>query len=297
MKKHSFLKFFIFLTVLFFYSCERKLERENVEIAWGIRLDDYSKENYSQIQKDISQFDAKTLWIEIPVSQAKNSDSIFVPIIDSIFLIRLQNAINFFPKSLTLNLSFVQKEGINFHIGNAEIWLQNYSVLLEKTIKNFGQKSDWISLATDFAQTENLHFQWKKIFSSIKKSTKAKIFYTARLTQISKLELWENSDAIGVSYEYVHNEKWKPFARKWNKKASEIAVNYKIPILISQANIISEDKVLQFKNELRFWDKDLKLVQICFNNISQKTVLSEEITPFSLKEEKEFYEFLKKYSD
>ena len=65
---------------------------------------------------------------------------------------------------------------------------------------------------------------------------------------------------------------------------------------VSHANVIGEEKTLQFKNKTRFWDAEVAVSGIVLNTIFGQSILSDTSRYFGAKQDAELQAYLKDYT-
>ncbi len=106
---------------------------------------------------------------------------------------------------------------------------------------------------------------------------------------------WNTPDAIGVVYLPPEPDEIKPHFREINQHLSTLLQRHQKPVYILQSNLVGDEKLIVFKNQLRFWNDAVDLQGIVLNSLYCHISLSDSTSPFSLKGDQAFGTYLKTY--
>ena len=87
----------------------------------------------------------------------------------------------------------------------------------------------------------------------------------------------------------------KPHFREVNQELSILLKKHQKPALIVHSNLLGEQQLLLFKNQLRFWDEDIDLMGIVLNSLYCELSLADTSTYFALGHNDDFQSFLQNY--
>ncbi|MCS7074224.1 MAG: hypothetical protein NZ108_07140, partial [Bacteroidia bacterium] len=148
----------------------------------------------------------------------------------------------------------------------------------------------WIG--NDYQAVEGEEFFWKTITDSIRFNyPKLRIGYTARTSRIEKFKSWQYFDVIGIQYEIPPDRNYKQQAKIHHLQISKIADSLQKDLWITNLNLLEQDKLLQCKNALRFWQPK-PLNGLIVNSIYPISPLTDTLTRFGLEKRTDVIEYL-----
>lgn len=87
----------------------------------------------------------------------------------------------------------------------------------------------------------------------------------------------------------------KAYARQWHTQASALARQSGQPVFLAQTNLLGENRLLQLKNHLRFWPRDVELKGLVLNTIYPTPSVLDSSSQFGLAHERELIAWLRGY--
>ena len=105
----------------------------------------------------------------------------------------------------------------------------------------------------------------------------------------------ETPDIIGIRYHQSPDESLIPFYRKTNQMISQKLIQWQKPGMIVQSNLLGEEKVKQFRYQLRYWDEKADIRGMILNSLYCRLSLTENESFFALGEDAAFQKYLKQY--
>ena len=124
---------------------------------------------------------------------------------------------------------------------------------------------------------------------------KGEIIYALFPYQFEKMDDWETPDLIGIRYHEATDEDLRNYYYQLNRKLGSQLKKHKKDLFISQSNLMGDNKLDMFKNQLRFWDQALKVNGIVLNSLSCRVSLEDEDSFFALGEDDAFKDYLSTY--
>ena len=106
---------------------------------------------------------------------------------------------------------------------------------------------------------------------------------------------WDTPDAVGILYLPPGNQVIKPYFRDINQRLSPLFIYHQKPLYILQSNLVGDEKLLVFKNQLRFWEPEVDVQGIVLNSLYCHVSLIDSVTPFSLANDRAFGTYLQEY--
>ena len=126
---------------------------------------------------------------------------------------------------------------------------------------------------------------------------KGQIVYAMFPYQFDELNDWTTPDRIGVRYHESPEEDLRKYYFKINRAMSKHLSKHEKEVFIAQSNLMGEDKLEIFKNQLRFWENEVELSGIVLNSLNCKMALTDTGAFFALGEDDAFKDFLRNYLD
>jgi hypothetical protein len=137
---------------------------------------------------------------------------------------------------------------------------------------------------------------WAALVGKLDSLTSAPKYYASHPDEALRLPIWPAFDGIAISYRPPSDSNWKRACRVWHTQLSHLADSLQKPILQSHANLIGDDKVVQFKNRLRFWAPNVVLKGLVLNSIYSVSVFSDQrVDYFSFVQDEAMLETLRAY--
>jgi hypothetical protein len=103
---------------------------------------------------------------------------------------------------------------------------------------------------------------------------------------------WPSGQVIGIINDAPADLAYKPYFRRRNRALSQKALATGSPLLILQSNLYGNDRLLLFKNQLRFWHEEVELLGITVNSLYCHNALAEPSPRYGLQAEQELKAYL-----
>lgn len=291
----------ILLLTLTLLSCgSPHLEKSKIPLLWGCRLDDETTQQ--DLQRNIDEIksqDLHDLLIEIPIHAS--SQPPFYPAIDSIFFHQIAE---FAPLLKAENIQYhlcltpynIHKLFPTGRIEEPTDWFFSFARTLDSLLARCGEAGpERVIIGSNLFHAEAYPEGWKKLFERIRFRYKVKISYGASISRASEISFWSASDELCLSYPPSPEENPKPFCRKHNLNAADLADSLKKPVFIFRANLVGPTKKRLFENRLRFWPEETKILGLTLNSLYPRIACLDTSSYFKLNEDQEFWEFWEEY--
>lgn len=273
------------------------LERQSVPIHWGIRLDHSTSpfelhDNFEQL----SEGDA--LLVEIPL----HADSAGLPVISipsSIF----QDLAGMAAKkqvdlSLALSTSHPRElfpEEVKWEVGQ---WFEAYRLELNGLLQAFdSHPPKRLILGNDWSNVEIEAEAWTELMADLRKRHPELRLGYGKLGGEAHPTWWNACDFLAVEYPALADPNPKPRAMKLNPNIGETALSLDKPILIYRANLMGPYKTISLKNQLRFWQEEVKLEGLFINSLYARIPPLDSTSYFGLQEAPDLLEFIRDYRE
>jgi hypothetical protein len=265
--------------------CGGPLEKEHIPVLWSARLGGGSAD-MQVLGKEfiaIRQNNIGAPAIELLV-QADTATGL--PKINRLSLVYLSRLLPLLqgkdiPYTLILTHNFLHPLFLNAP-PPAELWFSQYLRELQQLCKERLQSypPQNLVLGSHFWAVEKEKKHWQGLIDSLKFYFSGKIGYATVPEAIPLIQFWEKLDFIGIHHPGGIRGEEKKFAQKWHPIITQIALRNQKPLMITQANLIGPDKLLQLQNRLRFWGNNVAFVGITINNIAPQTALSDTFAEY-----------------
>jgi hypothetical protein len=103
---------------------------------------------------------------------------------------------------------------------------------------------------------------------------------------------WTGSYELAIINDAPPDEMYKAHFRQVNRALSAKALEYNKTLFIAQTNILGDNKLLLYKNQLRFWDDAVQVEGLIINSLYCQSSLADSTTRFGLARDKELLEYL-----
>jgi hypothetical protein len=285
------------LSFSLFWSCQPKLERDNIPVWAGITLE----EDNCQIESIDSRMDIINDWglsglsVEIPleVNPGSLSGSFKYyenhPIDTLILLIQrmeipyslafdLRNPRSTPLKSIDWKKQFTQISGLLLRTAN---YPPNQIIFMGELVDPHLPPT----LLSNFVAQIKVDFE----------PFQGEITYAYFPEVINDSIDFQTPDLIGIRYHQAPEEELIPFYRKTNQAISQKLIEWQKPGVVVQTNLLGEDKDDQFRYQLRYWDEKAEIRGMFLNTLYCELSLTEKGSFFGLGEDEAFQTYLKQY--
>ncbi len=177
-------------------------------------------------------------------------------------------------------------------------WFAHYYFELDRVLeRTTGYPLQRLIIGNEFKELERRPpHEWRHLTDSLRALSKAKLVYSTTPERVRNVNIWPLLDEIGIAYLPVADGSLKRAHRAWHEDISELVRTYDRPVYISHANVIGDDKLLQFKNKTRFWDEEVRVNGINLNTVYGTTVLSDTSKYFGWQSSPDALEYLESYT-
>ena len=279
------------------YSCSQTLERQNIPLVGGIKID--STCHIAKIANELDlghQFGIEEWMFEIGFvmdSMRTKSNDIHASLnqIDTLTQILKEHSTLY---SIAFNLENPRdypKETVNI-----EHYLKRTSAFLAH-MKNFPPNRIVL-------MGELINPAWTKgrINGFIEELRANSLENTSIVCavfpyQLDDLEAINSADWFGIRYHEPPEEELRPFFLKTNRNLSKWLLQHGKKTMIVQTNLIGERKQELFMNQLRFWDEGIELKGVVLNSLYCTFSIRDTSSYFALGKEEHFLQYLRAYGD
>lgn len=294
MKQLHFIIFAFTLLGLCFLStgCEVKLERENIPLWLGIQLEtdtSCTEDSWLANQQLQSLYPVKGWTIEVPIFLPENDSS--TPRIPETSAILI---------SLNRLASLSSQSCLHFSMQNPyrllsdQIAIDTYISLIHGILDTLPFSPDKIMFSGFWIQEKELQQTLLSHFPTWQKAHVSSRFYLAGRynTLISGIVDWNGSHDIAIINDAPPDEIFKAHFRKVNQALGAKALEHNKAIFIAQTNILGDNKLLLYKNQLRFWDEAVQVEGLTINSLYCQSSLADSSTRFGLARARELLGYL-----
>lgn len=290
MRKLSLLIGFLGL-IIAFSGCETPhMERQNVPVIFGMRLDGGTTEtdvdgNYVWL-KDQGYHD---LMVEIPLRATL--DTPWTPFVDSLQLAQvsvLASKAHTYGFQLHLALmSNNQREAFPEHSTFVyERWFRSLELIGHAVLNACGPwQPERLIIGENLSTAESYAKQWKQVFENLREQWKISVSYCSYSNRETADALWAVSDEICLSYSASVSSNPIPFCRNQNLRISALADSLNKPVFIARANLLGREPENLFNYRLRYWQEGIQLNGICLNSIYSKIGPRDSTSYYALMDE------------
>jgi hypothetical protein len=106
---------------------------------------------------------------------------------------------------------------------------------------------------------------------------------------------WDTPDLVGIRHEAPPDQDYRAWFRETHRRLSLLLVTHRKPAIIVESNLIGEDALLLFRNELRFWQDSVDLRGISINTLYCRMALTDTTSYFGLGHDMKFQHYLRDY--
>lgn len=278
----------LLVLMLLLSACTPTLEREDVPVSFSLRLD--SRIEFPVLATDfatVRQAGARTVYLEMMLEQNPETR---LPKFNRTALVQLPQVLALAKEhQLQVGLIVAHSEIFPLFPGDSAgcpvpAWFAKYRTELADMLGRCqGTALQRIVIGTEFGPVEGETAQWDSLLAWVRTQTPAPLVYTRFVGSLSHPpDLWRRVDEIGLAYEAAPDGNTKRACRDWNTRAGALAREMGKPVFISGANLLMQEKDLQFQNRLRFWEEDVRLSGLNINCIYTVTALTDTSQYFAL---------------
>ena len=284
---------FAVIGVLYFCSgCEVKLEREGIPLWLGIQLEtdtSCSADSWLANQQLNEQYQPQGWTLEIPIFLPENDSSPFRIPSTSEILFSFDRL-----KSLSSQSCLHFSMQNPFRLRTDQITLEGYTSTIDSVLHTLASSPDKIMLSGFWVQDAIFQEKLLTRFPDWKKRHPASRFYLAarHTTLLSQAIDWTGSYELAIINDAPPDEMYKAHFRQVNRALSAKAFEYNKTLFIAQTNILGDNKLLLYKNQLRFWDDAVQVEGLIINSLYCQSSLADSTTRFGLARDKELLEYL-----
>ena len=292
--KHAYL-LLIVLPLLLIGCMAPQLEREDVPVHWGIRLDNA---DHPQIFSENFAYTGPStpLLVEIPVS----ADSNGLPIISHAGLTSLAgkaqqaNA----PLTIALTTTFSKELFPKGEVQDKKAWFEAYRQEIADIVDIFGPgPPNRLILGNDWKAVEQEEEQWISLLQSLRSQHPGISFGYGTLAE-ENVPTWVNHcDFLAIEYPALADPNPKRRAMELNPMIAAKAQESELPLLIYRANLMGPFKAIALKNQLRFWPEEMDLTGIFINSLYPRIAPLDTTSYFGLHTSPDLLDFLKEYRE
>lgn len=295
-------------------SCTPNLEREDIPIIPGIRLNHYpygpeesptiraeaEAQVHQQNEAAFAEWELTDLLIDVPLDYDSITQG---PMLDSLTLQALDRALAHYPEQAgQLHLALTSDNpGELFRARTRPLdlaWchqLDSCMQLVEELSEAAGFTVKRMIIGNNWEPFEAYLDGRARVYDLHHARSSVRLAYGIDITRLDSIESLAEMDELALGYPPQPTLAPKPFCRKWNKKASEKAQMAGLPIFIFQGNILEVQSRYAFENRLRFWSDEVEVEGLTLNSIYTASSLSEGESYFGLTDEAGFLAALEKY--
>jgi hypothetical protein len=276
----------IVLMVLLLAACGDMHEAKGVRLAMGLRLDEQVADNARANDLEASQkLGLSVFQLEIPLEADIKTG---LPQLNRVAKAELTKLL---PELKRRNCAYaLMIPHLNQHqlfrgdtIPNPLAWFRAYQrelkSLFEQQIPNDNHPL-WIVLGQDIQPYEKQDSLWATTASLVRGYGVKQVLYSALPARVGQIRFWKSMDAIGIRYLREDLDQPKAYARLMHPKLDSIADRLGKPVFITSANLLGPEKLLQYRNLLRFWPKN-RLKILVFNTIYAFSPLSDSQSQYA----------------
>lgn len=286
-----------FLLALTCLACTtRSLERPDVPIVWGMRLNEPA--DASELSPNLAKLRElvmRSLVIELPLK----ADSAGLPRITVDAPGEIVGLMGRFKVRLHLAICNTNEEEL-FPIGrpaNPALWFQTLRAEIHRNLEVLETyPPDRVIIGGDMLQVGYAVDEWRNLLAGLRVDFPGILFSVGGRTEfLDSSGLGALSDELCIDYPPMAGEELKAECRVENQHISDLAGKTSKPVFMYRANIIGETPLIQFKNRLRFWPDETQVSGICINTIYPKVPARDDHTYYGLADDADLLSYLQAY--
>jgi hypothetical protein len=134
---------------------------------------------------------------------------------------------------------------------------------------------------------------WEFLVNNIRKiAPKQKLGYALQLFNVTQFQYWHLFDEISIIYEIPPEQNYKSIALQIHPQICKLADSLNKPIAIRASNLLEKDKLLQLKNQLRFWKGNTTVIAVHLNTIYDTPSVLDSETRFGIAKDTSLINFI-----
>ncbi len=287
----------LMLTLVVVSACAPpQLERPDVPIAWGMRLN--APEDAAEINPNLAKMRElvlRNLVLELPLV----ADTTGLPKAKVDAPRELGGLLSTYRVHLQLAFCNNNEQEL-FPIGkplDPGAWFAQLGREIKRNLDLLPlTPPDRVIVGGDLLQVANETERWRELLDGLRTSyPKTSFSIGGRTTLLAQSELGALSDEITIDYLPMAGDELKAACRAENQRINALTSKYKKPLYIYRANIIGPDALLQVKNRLRFWPAEMKFNGLCINSLYAKIAARDDHTYYGLADDADVLAYLEEY--
>lgn len=272
-------------------ACTPPLERPAVPLLAGIRIPDGCSDAVMEENIRAYQDWGFEGWV---IGISLDPGGHFLTDIDSIFPVELRNHLPQQPYSLALEL----EAPLAAHSANKPTSesLAALLPLFEQIELSPPQRlifmGEFVHSAAARAAVGAFLPELKRHFPSFQ----GDIVFAAAPAWLDESFDWKTPDLIGIRHQAPPDLDYRPWFRETHQRLSRLLIDHQKPALIVESNLIGEEALLLFRNELRFWNDSVDLRGIVINTLYCRMALTDTSSYFGLGRDVKLQRYLQEYT-
>ena len=276
--------------------CTPRLERANVPLLAGMRLDAGCSE--AVFSENIKAFADAGLgewlvaFVAYPEDEPAQAWAAFeTQLIDSLLpLLQQQN------QTYSLSFELLAPISPTLPLPAPDEWLSGMIPLLVKTQYFPPRRLVFMGAFVESAPArEALRASLAEIRAGSSPVFRGEIVYAAAPDLLDASFDWETPDLIGIRHRAPPDLDYRAYFRKTHQRLSRLLLAHQKPAIIVESNLIGEDHLLLFRNQLRFWNDSVDLRGIALNTLYCRMALTDSYSHFALAGQRELQRYLREY--
>lgn len=291
------LSVFVGLVIWLLIGCGAKpLERQGVEIIWGMRVN--APEDWLELRANLltmDSLDMHALMIELPLKADSLGDPRIFCLPGKADLALLKSA------NLRLNLGFCTTKSDDLWYEDEALklydWNDSMQVELRRALNCFKNISlERVVIGPGSATDRFNGGAWKNLIAVGKTiAPNCRFSIAADREMLEKSEASAVSDELSIDCKILIPDEFKTASRSEHQRIASFASHMDKPVFLFRSNILGEQAMLQIKNRLRFWPDDLVVSGLCLNSLYPKITLRDQNPYYGTQDEPETAAFLVQY--
>ncbi|MEM6262002.1 MAG: hypothetical protein AAGI38_05805 [Bacteroidota bacterium] len=276
--------------------CQPKLEQTGIPIWGGMALEaNCSSNTYLDNFQEIEAWNFSGAWIEIEQVVRQHPES----------------QVPYYEKSIldTLVATLEKKQlpyGLVFNLNNLENWpmtslrlnplLSDWSTQLLRTNgyppRYVGFSGAWLDTSLQQQVLPGLITQLKAALPV----SSPQVFLAGTPTQWLEGDIRTDlADILGINFMVPPTNELKTYFINTNGALAKLATQYEKPVFLTQSNLLGDQQLLLFKNQLRFWPDSALPIGLVINTLYCELPVVDRTSPFALGKNTTFLSYLRSY--
>lgn len=275
-----------------------ELERQNIPIIWGMRVND--AEDMKAIDGNVDAVEKEGLheiFIELPL----RADSMDLPILGAGISPSACQYMSGKHFSYQIGICTINEEELfpERALMSPKAWFSS----LEEQIRGHLELlkihlPKRVIIGSDLKPSYQYHAEWKQLFEGLRKDFPGILFSIGgRYEDLEKGDMIGISDELCVDYPPLVGEDLKSQSRELNAQIGKLALKEKKALYIFRANIMGPNPKIQIQNRFRFWPEALAINGICINSLTAKVPFADAKTYYGLADNPEAIAYLEAYQN